>query len=83
MKLNGKYRMLHSCLGLICSSAFGYNAFFLAEYGFDASETGMIIALFNVLTALSLPVFGRIADRSRRFHWRNTLLCFLHSHPSH
>lgn len=76
MKLNGKYRMLHSCLGLICSSAFGYNAFFLAEYGFDASETGMIIALFNVLTALSLPVFGRIADRSRRFHWKNMLLIF-------
>ena len=75
--MNAKYRMLHGCMGLFCSVAFGYNAFYLGEFGFDAGETGMIMALFNVLTALCLPVFGRIADRSKRFHWKNLLLIFI------
>lgn len=68
--------MLHAAQGLICSSAFGYNAYYLAEFGFDASESGVIIAVFSTLTALSLPVFGRIADRSRIFNWKTQLSLF-------
>ena len=66
MKLDGKYRMLHSCQGLLCSAAFGYNAFYLSEYGFHAGEIVVIVAVFGVLTAVCLPVFGRIASAYRR-----------------
>lgn len=76
MKLDGKYRILHSCQGLLCSAAFGYNAFYLSEYGFHASEIGIIVALFGVLTAICLPIFGRIADKSRRFNWKVLLALF-------
>lgn len=76
MKLDGKYRMLHSCQGLLCSAAFGYNAFYLSEYGFHAGEIGVIVAVFGVLTAVCLPVFGRIADKSRRFNWKVLLALF-------
>ena len=76
MKLDGKYRILHSCQGLLCSAAFGYNAFYLSEYGFHASEIGIIVAVFGVLTAICLPIFGRIADKSRRFNWKVLLALF-------
>lgn len=68
--------MLHSAQGLLCSAAFGYNAYYLSEFGFDAGESGVIIAVFGVLTAICLPIFGRIADRSRTFHWKTQLSLF-------
>lgn len=76
MKLDGKYRILHSAQGLLCSVAFGYKAFYLGEFGYDAGEMGVSMAVFGVLTAICLPVFGRIADRSRFFNWKTMLTIF-------
>lgn len=74
MKENGKYRMLYSCIGMLCSITFGYNAFYLSAFGFSAGAIGVISAVFGILIAVCQPFLGRLIDRSKRITWKMILI---------
>lgn len=74
MKENGKYRMLYSCIGMLCSITFGYNAFYLSAFGFSAGAIGVISAAVSILISVCQPVIGRIIDRSNRVTWKKILI---------
>lgn len=66
-QLFGFFYVLY-CIGI------GYVNIYLTGRGLQPGSIGLITALFGAAAALVQPVLGRIADKSRIFHWKTLLL---------
>ncbi len=74
MSVRNKYRILQCLYWMSGCVAWGYFISYLDEYGYSARVSGLIAAGFALGAALLQPFLGRLADRSRIFHWKNILL---------
>ena len=73
MRENGKYRLLQSAYYAGQSLTLSYAAYYLGTAGFSDRTIGIIMAVTCALGSVFQGVVGRIADRSRIFHWKRQL----------
>lgn len=72
--LTARYAVLQIAYwGAYCAMS-GYASVFLTGKGFSAGETGVLMAVGNVLAALLQPVAAAAADRGRRVSLKGLLL---------
>ncbi len=74
MSVKHKYRILQCLYWMSGCVAWGYFISYLDEYGYSTRVGGLIAAGFALAAALLQPFLGRLADRSRIFHWKRILL---------
>ncbi len=74
MSVKNKYRILQCLYWMSGCVAWGYFISYLDEYGYSTRVSGLIAAGFALAAALLQPFLGRLADRSRVFHWKRILL---------
>lgn len=63
---NGEYCVTQGFFWMAFCSVVSYAALFLQRRGYSSSETGIIMALGNILALLLQPTVASLADRSRR-----------------
>ena len=74
MSVKNKYRVLQCLYWMSGCVAWGYFISYLDEYGYTSKVSGTIAALFALAAALIQPFLGRLADKSKVFHWKRILL---------
>ncbi len=70
MGVKGRYRLLQAFFWMSTVIIWGYGIAYLKEFGFSAGKLGILFAVASLLAAILQPAAGRLADRSRRFHWK-------------
>lgn len=74
MSVRNKYRILQCLYWMSGCVAWGYFISYLDEYGYTTRVSGIIAACFALFAAVLQPFLGRLADRSKTFHWKRILL---------
>ena len=74
MSVKNKYRILQCLYWMSGCVAWGYFLSYLDEYGYSSRVSGLIAAFFALAAALLQPFLGRLADKSKVFHWKRILL---------
>lgn len=74
MKINQKYRLLQAFYWMIVCTGCSYTSYYLSNLGYSAGQIGILTASFGVCSVIAQPLLGRVADRSRRFGWKNLLM---------
>ena len=74
--INAKCRFLLGAFFSLNCVVLSYVTFFLLKRGFSEKVIGVLIAAACLLGGVLQPIAGRIADRSKKWYWKNQLTLY-------